>query len=91
MGDLVWVEDAKIDTVYKTVLKTLDEMKFTVTRNQQDGLSGEIIAKTLNNKKITIHLSAETADWTRVSIRVGFYWTNEDEARVIYERIHKNL
>jgi hypothetical protein len=90
-GDLVWVEDAKIDTVYKTVLKTLDEMKFTVTREQQDGLSGEVIAKTLNNKKIVIHLSAETADWTRVSISVGFYWMNEDEARVIYERIHKNL
>ena len=91
MGDLVWVEDAKIDKVYKAVLETLDDMKFSVTKEQQDGLSGEVLAKTLNNKKIVINLSAETADWTRVSIRVGFYWTNEDEARVIYERIHKNL
>jgi hypothetical protein len=90
-GDLVWVEDAPIDKVYKAVLITLDEMKFSVTKDQQDGLSGEVIAKTLNNKKIEIHLSAETAEWTRVSIRVGFYWTNQDEARVIYERIHKNL
>jgi hypothetical protein len=91
LGELVWVEDAKIDTVYKAVLKTLDEMKFSVTRDEQDGLSGEVIAKTLNNKKIVIYLKAETADWTRVTVRVGFYWTNQDEARVIYERVHKNL
>ena len=90
-GDLVWVEDSNIDYVYKTVLKTLDEMKFNVTKDQQDGLSGEITAKTLDNKKVVILLKAETADWTRVTIRVGFYWTNQDEARVIYDRIKQTL
>ena len=91
MGDLVWVEDAKIDYVYKVVLKTLDEMKFNVTKDQQDGLSGEIQAKTLANEKVFIELKAESADWTRVKIRVGFYWTKQDEARVIYERIKQNM
>lgn len=91
MGELVWVEDAKIDYVYKTIIKTLDEMKFNVTKEQQDGLSGEIQAKTLTNKEVSIDLKAETADWTRVKIRVGFYWTNKDEARVVYERIKQNL
>ena len=33
-GELVWVEDANIDKVYKTVLKTLDEMKFTTTQGK---------------------------------------------------------
>ena len=91
MGELVWVEDAKIDYVYKVVIKTLEEMKFNVTKEQQDGLSGEIQAKTLTNKVVFIDLKAETADWTRVKIRVGFYWKNQDEARVIYERIQQNL
>lgn len=91
MGELVWVEDAKIDYVNKTVLKTLKEMKFTVTKERQDGLSGEIQAKTLSNKKVYIDLKAETAEWTRVTIRVGFYWTNQDEARVIYDRIKEEL
>ncbi|MBN2589997.1 MAG: DUF3568 family protein [Sedimentisphaerales bacterium] len=91
MGELVWVEDAKIDYVYKVVIKTLEEMKFNVTKDNHDGLSGEIQAKTLTNKVVFIDLKAETADWTRVKIRVGFYWTNKDEARVIYERIKQNL
>ena len=91
MGELVWVEDAKIDYVYGVVIKTLEEMKFNVTKEMQDGLSGEIQAKTLTNEKVFIDLSAESADWTRVKIRVGFYWTKKDQARVIYERIKQNL
>ena len=90
-GDLVWVEDAKIDYVYQVVLKTLGEMKFNVTKEMQDGLSGEITAKTLTNKKVVIKLKAETADWTRVSIQVGFQLSNQEQARVIYERIKQNL
>ena len=91
MGDLVWVEDAKIDYVYKVTLKTLDEMKFNVVKDSQDGLTAEIQAKTLKNEKVYLNMSAETADWTRVKIRVGFYWMKEDQARVIYERIKQNL
>ncbi len=91
MGELVWVEDAKIDYVYKTVIKTLEDMNFNVTKDNHDGLTGEIVAKTLKKKTVSIDLNAETADWTRVKIRVGFYWTNKDEARVIYERIKQNL
>jgi len=90
-GDLIWVEDSNIDYMYKTILRTLEEMKFSLTKEQQDGLSGEITAKTLTNKKVQIMLKAETADWTRITIRVGFYWTNQDQARVIYDRIKQNL
>ena len=91
LGDLVWVEEANIDIVYNAVTKTLEDMKFSLTKQQYDGLSGVVTAKSLENKLITIRLRAETADWTRVSIRVGKYLSDADKARVVYERIEQAL
>ena len=89
-GDLVWVESANIETVYESVLKTVKGMELSMTKQEQDGLTGVVVAKTLGDKRVTIKLQAETVETTRVSIRVGF-WADEKKARVIYSRIKENL
>jgi hypothetical protein len=86
----VWVESANIETVYESVLKTVKGMELSMTKQEQDGLTGVVVAKTLDDKQITIKLQAETVETTRVSIRVGF-WADEKKARVIYGRIKENL
>jgi len=89
-GNLVWVDSADIDTVYKAVLGTVKEMELSVIKQRQDHLSGVVVAKTSTGKQITIKLQAETAETTRVSIRVGF-WADQKKARVIYSKIKKTL
>ena len=89
-GNLVWVDSADIDTVYEAVLVAVKKMELSVIKQEQDYLSGVVVAKTLTGKQITIKLQAETAETTRVSIRVGF-WANEKKARIIYSKIKKNL
>ena len=89
-GNLVWVDSADIDTVYEAVLGAVKEMELSVIKQRQDHLSGVVVAKTSTGKQITIKLQAETAETTRVSIRVGF-WADQKKARVIYSKIKKTL
>jgi hypothetical protein len=89
-GNLVGVESANIKTTYDAALAAVKKMDLPVTRQEQTGLSGIVVAKDLNDKQITIKLQAETLETTRISIRVGF-WADEARARVLYSKIKENL
>ena len=89
-GDLEAVESKKLDDVYEATLKAVDELKLNVTKKTKDALSGVIIARDAQDKKITINLRATAEETTRVSIRVGLFGS-ETKSRLIYQKIHENL
>lgn len=89
-GDLEAVETAKIDVVYDATLKALDKLELKATTKSKDVLSGVIVARDTQNKKITIKLKAVSEEATKLSIRVGVFGS-ETKSRLIYQEIHENL
>ena len=89
-GDLVWVESANVEVVFQAVLETAKEMGLSVTKQEYDSLAGVVVAKSVDDKRVSIKLQLETAQTTRVSIRVGF-WADKKTAKAIYRKIKENL
>jgi hypothetical protein len=89
-GDLEAVESAKLDVVYDATLKALDKLDLKVTTKSKDVLSGMIVARDAQDKKITIKLKAVSEEATKLSIRVGVFGS-ETKSRLIYQEIRENL
>lgn len=89
-GDLEAVETDKLDVVYDATLKALDKLELKATTKSKDVLSGVIVARDTQNKKITIKLKAVSEEATKLSIRVGVFGS-ETKSRLIYQEIHENL
>ena len=90
MGDLKGTEAKDIDTVYKASEKAIGQLNFNITEKNVDKLSGRIIARDSQDKKVTIKIRATSENTTEVSIRVGFFG-DETKAMLIYQKIQENL
>ncbi len=90
MGSLKSVEPTGIDKVYDATLKAMEELKLAVLQKSVDSMSGEIVARDVADKKITISLSATTDGMTKLSIKVGMLG-DEPKSRLIYEQIKKMM
>jgi len=88
MGTLKAVESTSIDKVYGATLKAMEELKLPVLQKSVDSMSGEIVARDVADKKITITLNATTDGMTKLSIKVGMLG-DEAKSRLIYEQIKK--
>jgi hypothetical protein len=90
MGDLKGTEAKDIDTVYKASEKALGQLDFNITEKTSDKLSGRIIARDSQDKKVTIKIRATSENTTEVSVRVGFFG-DETKSMLIYQKIQENL
>jgi hypothetical protein len=90
MGDLKGTEAKDIDTVYKATEKAMEQLNFNITEKNLDKLSGRIIARDSQDKKVTIKIRATSENTTEVSIRIGFFG-DETKAMLIYQKIQENL
>jgi hypothetical protein len=68
----------------------MDELKLAVLQKNSDSMSGQIVARDVADKKITISLTATTDGKTKLAIKVGFLG-DEAKSRLIYELIKKKL
>jgi hypothetical protein len=89
-GELEVTLDAGMDRSYDATLKSLDQLKIVPTQKLKDSLSGEIIARTSDDTKITIKLTRVDEKLTKASIRVGVFG-DQAQSTTIYEHIKKNL
>jgi hypothetical protein len=89
-GDIEAVENKGIDDVYTATKKTMKKLGLSVTQDQKDAISAEIIARDAEDKKITIKLSSTGYGSTKLSIRVGLFG-DETKSTRIYQEIHDNL
>jgi hypothetical protein len=89
-GELEATLDAGMDRSYDASLKALDQLHISPIQKTKDALTAEIVARTAEDKKITIKLTRVDEKITKLSIRVGF-WGNQTQSTTIYERIKLNL
>jgi len=89
-GDLESVESAKIDKVYDAVLKATGELQLAVIQKGKDAMTAKVIARDAEDKKIIISLAATAEGATKMTIRVGWFGS-ENKSRRIYDQAKKHL
>ncbi len=89
-GDLESTEDKNIEVVYSAVLEAVEQLQLILINKSQDAHEATILARDVNDKKITIKMKSTSVQTTKLSIRVG---TLGDEAMSvqIYQKIYNNL
>ncbi len=68
----------------------LDEMNIAVLSSRASGVDGEVIGRTATDKKVTIVVTRQHADFSKLSIRIGVFG-DRDTSMAIYERIKPRL
>ena len=89
-GDLEVVEAHKLDDVYEATKKALDELELSVTTDNKDKISAQVVARDSQDKKVKVRLSAVTDEATKISIRHGVFG-DELKSRLVYDKIKENL
>jgi hypothetical protein len=89
-GELNATESAGIEKVYDASLKAVEELKLPIIQKGVDSMSGKIIARDVEDKKIIITLTAATGGMTKMSIKVGTLG-DEGKSKLIYEQIKKKM
>ena len=89
-GELSTTLDHKLETSAQAAERALEQLKFVKVSQKQDALVALLIARTVEDKKIEIRLSATTEASTKVQIRVGVFG-DEALSLKILERIKANL
>ncbi len=89
-GDLEAITDQNVETLHKACLAALDEMNIPVTSSERDVLEGRIIARGVDDKKITIKMKYQEPQVTKLWIRVGTFG-DRDKSDAIYASVRKHL
>jgi len=89
-GVLNVTESAGIEKVYDASLKAVEELKLPIIQKGVDSMSGKIVTRDVEDKKIIITLTAVTDGMTQLSIRVGTLG-DEGKSKLIYEQIKKKM
>lgn len=89
-GNLQTAEAKRLDIVYETVLKTMEELEMKVIRKKKSNISAEVVGKDAKNNEFRIKMYPITDETTKLSIHVGFFG-DEKKSRFMYQKIHDNL
>jgi len=91
-GEAKKIYDAPIDRVYNAALIAVkDDLGLIVYESHLAGLEGKIKARRLDGKKVKIDLKVLTERTTKVKIRVGIWWGDEEYSGLIFSKIDKRL
>lgn len=89
-GELKSVEVASLDKTWKATQKAIEDSKFLVTDRQKDNSSAVLIARGVNDKKISINLQEISDELTEVRIRTGVFG-DAPLSRLILGRLKENI
>jgi hypothetical protein len=91
-GDLETEEPYSLDVVYAATREAARQLELSVLegKTEKDALSATIVARDAADKRVTIHLKAQTELTTKVSIRIGTFG-DQAKSQMIYNRIKENL
>jgi hypothetical protein len=89
-GELKSTENAPMDQVLSAAEETMQSMNLNVVSKDQDALKAKLLAKRENGDNIDIKLEQKPNNLTEMKIRVGAFG-NEDQARLIQEKIRERL
>lgn len=89
-GELQTNLEASLEKSVEATKLAVDNLKFIKISEQVDSLTGEIIARTAQDKKITIKLNKVTGKTTKISIRVGVFG-DQSLSQSLLEEIKEEL
>lgn len=89
-GDLKKTEEGTIAQLAEATEDAFKDLEYKQISNNTDKTSGELIARTSGDDKITVTLTMKTDDTTEVGIRVGTFG-DQDLSLTILDQIEKNL
>ena len=89
-GALIVVYEAPFKKTWEASRQALKEMDCTIERSEHDITSGTLWGEFGGGKQVNIKLSYESADKTKVSIRVGVFGEKE-ASTLVKEKIRKIL
>ena len=89
-GDFESTEPYSVPEVYAAAQQALAELGLARISESQDHLSARIIARTAQDKKITIKIAYVTENSSQLSIRVAIFGS-EEKSRQIYLKIREHL
>jgi len=89
-GELQTNLEASLEKSVEATKLAVDNLKFKKISEQVDSLTGEIIARTAQDKKITIKLNKFTEKTTKISIRVGVFG-DQSLSQSLLEEIKEKL
>jgi hypothetical protein len=89
-GELRTTIDAPLDDVYNAATTALEQLELPMTDHAKDAFSAHITATQAQGGNVSIDLTRESEDVTRVGVRVGTFG-DESTSRVILQRIRDAL
>ena len=89
-GELKATEEATMEQAWRATEGAVDELQFLVINKIHDAVSGELEAKTADNKTVKISLKRVGNNLTEITIRVGTFG-DETLSRYILSKIEARL
>ncbi len=89
-GELNKTEKGTIEDLADATEAAFKDLEYIQISKNVDKASGELIARTSNDDKVTVKLTYKTEDTTEVGIRVGTFG-DQDISMKILDEIEKNL
>lgn len=96
-GTVAYVRGELESTLPKALARSLEatrqaieQLKLAKISDKEDALGGVIVARTADDKRIEVKLTAVGEGITKVQIRVGVFGDNT-VSRAVYDRIKANL
>lgn len=89
-GELKATEEASLNKAWAATVAAVDDLQFIVINKIKDDVSGELEAKTADNKTVKIKLNRVTDNLTDISIRIGTFG-DESLSRYILSKIEARL
>jgi hypothetical protein len=87
LGKLRSTLSAEIGNVYQAAGQAVEGLNLTVVQSAQDQLEAKVIARTAQDEKITVSMTALTSNTTKMEINAG----SLARSRRIYEAILANM
>ncbi|HTI72564.1 MAG TPA: DUF3568 family protein [Candidatus Limnocylindria bacterium] len=89
-GELKSMAGASLERTYNASRAAIKDLRFIEVHANSDALDGSIEARTVDDKKVMIHVKRISDTATDLSIRVGTFG-DETLSRQILDQIQKNL
>jgi hypothetical protein len=89
LGEVYSTEKIPFEQAWARALKAMEELEFVVTKQEKDAITGSLIARGANDKKIEVNLEKQSDELTEIRIWVGAFG-DEAISKLILDKIKES-
>ena len=90
MGNIRTTLEANPRQLTEVAERTLADMGLSIISSQSTAVDGQIVARTAQDRRVTLHISEESDDLSKLTIRVGTFG-DEAVSLALLKRIERRL